>query len=213
MADTPRWQVQGDWFDTCSCNIPCPCTFAQPPTNNHCEGILAWHINQGKYGDVRLDGLSVIALGTFDGNIWEGKTKATMAMFIDERADNRQREALQMIFGGRVGGWPGTFAQFIGEVRGMDFAPIDFHVDQDLASWRAEIPGKVTSKAEALGGPTTPPGKRVQVYNAGGCETGPGGIATYGTATADRADAFGFKWSRTGQSSKHIKFDWSGPDA
>ena len=77
----------------------------------------------------------------------------------------------------------------------------------------ARLTGKVTSKAEALGGPTTPPGKRVQVYNAGGCETGPGGIATYGTATADRADAFGFKWSRTGQSSKHIKFDWSGPDA
>jgi hypothetical protein len=212
MAETPRWQVQGDWFDTCSCNIPCPCTFAQPPTNNHCEGVLAWHIRQGQYGDVRLDGLSIIALGTFDGNIWEGKSKATMAMFIDERADNRQREALQMIFGGRVGGWPGTFAQFIGEVRGMDFAPIDFHVDKDLASWRAEIPGKVTSRAEALGGPTTPPGKRVQVHNAGGSETGPGGIATYGTAVADRADAFGFTWSRTGQSSKHITFDWSGPD-
>src|SRR5262245_8260932 len=84
MADVPRWQVQGDRFDTCSCNIPCPCTFAQPPTNNHCEGILAWHIRHGQYGDVRLDGLSVMALGTFDGNIWEGKSKSTVAMFIDE---------------------------------------------------------------------------------------------------------------------------------
>ena len=129
---------------------------------------------------MRLDGLSVMALGTFKGNIWEGQTKASMAMFIDERADERQREALQMIFGGRVGGWPGTFANFIGEVRGMEFAHIDFHVDDDLASWRAEIPGKVKSSAEALGGPTTPPGKRVQVHNAGGCETGPGGVATYG---------------------------------
>jgi hypothetical protein len=53
----------------------------------------------------------------------------------------------------------------------------------------------------------------VQVYNAGGCETGPGGVATYGKATADKADAFGFKWNRTGYSSKHIGFDWSGPDA
>lgn len=154
-----------------------------------------------------------MALGAFDGNIWEGKTKASMAMFVDERADERQREALQMIFGGRVGGWPGTFANFIGEVRGMEFARIDFHVDHDLASWRAEIPGKVKSSAEALGGPTTPPGKRVQVHNAGGCETGPGGVATYGTSTADKADAFGFTWDRTGRSSKHIEFDWSGPDA
>jgi len=154
-----------------------------------------------------------MAVGAFTGNIWEGKTKASMAIFIDERANETQRDALQMIFGGRVGGWPAIFADSIGEVRGMEFAHIDFHVDDDLASWRAEIPGRLTSSAEALGGPTTPPGKRVQVHNAGGSETGPGGVATYGKATADRADAFGFKWDRTGRSSKHIGFDWSGLDA
>jgi hypothetical protein len=213
MADVPGWHIAGHWFDTCKCSIPCPCTFAQPPTTGDCEGILAWHIRKGNYGDVPLDGLSVMALTAFAGNIWEGNTKASMAIFIDERADELQRDALQMIFGGRVGGWPAIFANFIGEVRGMEFARIDFHVDDDLASWRAEIPGKLLSSAEALGGPTTPPGKRVQVHNAGGCETGPGGVATYGKATADRADAFGFKWDRSGRSSKHIGFDWSGPDA
>jgi hypothetical protein len=213
MADLPRWNVKGDWFDVCNCSIPCPCTFAQPPTTGNCEGLLAWHIKTGQYGDVRLDGLSVMAVGTFKGNIWEGKTKASMGMFIDERADARQREALQMIFGGRAGGWPGTFAQFIGDVRGLEFARIDFHVDDDLASWRAEIPGKVAASAEALGGPTTPPGKRVQVYNAGGAECGPGSVATYGTATADKAQVFGFQWERSGKSSKHMAFDWSGPDS
>ena len=212
MAGVPSWHIRGDWFDTCNCSIPCPCTFAQAPTNGDCEGILAWHIRTGTYGDVRLDGLSVMAVGTFTGNIWEGQTKASMAMFLDERADERQREALQLIFGGRVGGWPATFASFIGEVRGMEFAHIDFHVEEDLGSWRAEIRGKLTASAEALGGPTTPPGKRVQVHNAGGCETGPGGIATYGRATADTADVFGFNWNHAGRSSKHIGFDWSGPD-
>jgi hypothetical protein len=136
-----------------------------------------------------------------------------MGLFLDERANEWQREALQMIFGGRVGGWPGTFANFIGEVRGMEFAHIDFHVDRDLASWHAEIRGKLTARAEAIGGPTTPPGKRVQVHNAGGSETGPGGIATWAKSVTDKADAFGFKWDRTGRSSKHIGFDWSGPDA
>lgn len=213
MTDVPRWQVTGDWFDTCNCSVPCPCTFAQPPTTGDCDGILAWNIRRGSYGDVRLDGLSVMGLIAFTGNIWEGQTKASMALFIDEQADARQREALQLIFGGRVGGWPAILGSLIDDVRGMEFARIDFHVDDDLASWRAEIPGKLTSSAEALGGPTTPPGKRVQVHNAGGCETGPGGVATYGKATADRADAFGFKWDRTGRSSKHIPFDWSGPDA
>jgi hypothetical protein len=213
MSDVPRWQIVGDWFDTCNCNIPCPCTFAQPPTSGECEGILAWHIREGNYGDVQLNDLSVMAVGAFTGNIWEGKTKVSMAIFIDERANERQRNALQMIFGGRVGGWPAKFANLIGEVRGMEFARITFHVDDDLASWRAEIPGKLRSSAEALGGPTTPPGKRVQVHNAGGAETGHGGVATYGKSTADSVDAFGFKWNRTGRSSKHIGFNWSGPDA
>jgi hypothetical protein len=213
MNDSPKWAITGDWFDTCNCAIPCPCTFAQPPTSGHCEGILAWHIRRGHYGDVRLDDLSVMAVGTFDGNIWEGQTKAIMGLFLDERANDRQREALQMIFGGRVGGWPGTFANFIGEIRGVEFARIDFHVDDDLASWRAEIPGRVRSSAVALGGPTTLPGQRVQVHNPGGAEVGPNSIATYGSSTADSAHVFGFEWDRTGRSSKHIRFDWSGPDA
>ena len=108
MTDIPRWHVTGDWFDTCKCSVPCPCTFAQPPTTGDCDGILAWHVRRGNYGDVRLDGLSVMALAAFTGNIWEGQTKASMAIFIDERGDERQRDALQMIFGGRVGGWPGS---------------------------------------------------------------------------------------------------------
>lgn len=67
--------------------------------------------------------------------------------------------------------------------------------------------------SESLGGPTTPPGKRVQVHNPGGAEVGPNAIATYGKSTADKADAFGFKWDRKGHSSKHFRFKWSGPDA
>ncbi len=209
MADIPKWRLKGDWFDTCKCSIPCPCYFAQPPTYGDCEGVLAWHIREGNFGDVPLDGLSVIALGAFAGNVWAG-AKVTMGIFIDERANTRQREALRMIFGGQAGGWPGEFASVIGEVRGIEYAPIEFEVANDLAFWRAEIRGRVTASAEALTGPTTLPGQRVQVHNPPGSEVGPGTIATQGRATADRAEAFGFKWDWSGRSSKHMRFDWSG---
>ena len=56
MNTVPDWHLAGDWFDICSCNIPCPCEFAQAPTNNACAGMLAWHVRQGHYGNVRLDG-------------------------------------------------------------------------------------------------------------------------------------------------------------
>jgi hypothetical protein len=61
----------------------------------------------------------------------------------------RQREALQMTFGGQAGGFPAQFAEFIGEVRGVEFVPIEFEVADDLAYWRAEIPGKVVASAGA----------------------------------------------------------------
>jgi len=174
--------------------------------------VLAWHIREGHYGDVRLGGLSLIGLGTFEGNIWAGEANGPFGLFIDERADERQREALEMIFGGQAGGWPAGFAELIGEMLGIEYVPIEFEVADDLAYWRATIPGKVEAAAEALTGPTTPEGQRVQLHNPPGSEVGPSGtVATLGRATADRAEGFGFKWEWDGKSSKHIPFEWSGP--
>jgi hypothetical protein len=213
MSTVPEWQLIGDWFDICSCDIPCPCEFAQAPTNNACQGMLAWHIRNGHFGAIQLNDLSLLALAAFEGNIWAGETKAVMGLFIDEKADEQQREALQSIFSGQAGGWPASFAAIIGEVRGVEFVPITFEVAGDLAFWRAEIPGKVMGRAEALTGPTTPPGQRVQTINPPGSEVGPGQVATWGQSTEVRTEGFGFRWTGESRSSKHIPFDWSGPDS
>ncbi len=213
MADIPTWWMKGDWFDVCNCNIGCPCEFAQAPTNNECDGVLAYHIREGEYGDVRLDALNVMAVGHFEGNLWAGETTIDLGLFIDEQADEPQRQAIQMVFSGQAGGWMGEFAKLIGQVRGIEFVPITFEVADDLAHWRAEIPDKVTAFAEALSGPTTPPGKRVQLHNPPGSEVGPGdGVATWGKAQDNRVDAYGYQWDWAGKSSKHIPFDWTGPN-
>lgn len=207
----PNWYARGDWFDVCSCDIPCPCEFAQAPTNNHCEGVLAYHIREGRFGDVSLDDLSVVLLGSFDGNIWSGEARLTAGVFVDERADGAQRAALEAIFMGRAGGFPAGFARLIGEVRGVEYVPIRFEIADDLATWSAAVPGRVSASAEALSGPTTPPGERVQLLNPPGSEVGPGGVATWARATANRVEAHGFEWEWGGKSSKHIPFDWTGP--
>ena len=212
MAEVPRWRLTGDWFDVCRCRVPCGCRFSQAPDEGQCYSILALHVREGSHGDVTLDGLNAVAVGSFEGNIWTGEAKPSMGFFIDERADERQREALQAIFGGEAGGWPGGFAELIDEVRGIESAPIDFEIADDLAHWRVEVPGKARGGAEALTGPTSPEGARVQVHNAPGAEVGPAQVATWATANEDEVDAFGFKWSWPGRSSKHFQFDWSGPD-
>ena len=101
---------------------------------------------------------------------------------------------------GQVGGWPKRFGEMVkGENKGFAFAPIKVEIAPDLSKWSAEIPAhNVQAAAEALMGPTSE-GKVTKIYNLPGAETGPGGVATWGRATADRADAFGFKWDRDRQ--------------
>lgn len=46
MAES--WKVRGDFLDFCRCSVPCPCTFAQAPTDGECDGIIAWHVREGE---------------------------------------------------------------------------------------------------------------------------------------------------------------------
>jgi hypothetical protein len=50
-------------------------------------------------------------MGYFKGNIWAGETKFTGALFFNERADQQQRDALQMIFTGKAGEFMAEFAK------------------------------------------------------------------------------------------------------
>ena len=211
MAET--WRLKGDFIDFCKCAVPCPCTFGRPPTEGDCEGIVGFRIREGNYGDVDLGGLNLAALMYFEGNIWDEDTRAEMGLIVDERADEHQQEAIQTLFGGQAGGWLQMFAEnVVGKMLGLEVAPIELEIDEDLGSWRLKVDGKAEGSAELLTGPTSA-GQRLAVHNPPGSEVGPGqGPATYGIATTDKADAFGLSWERSGRSAKHIPFDWSSED-
>jgi hypothetical protein len=212
MAET--WTASGSFVDFCKCNVPCPCSWGRPPTEGDCQGIVAWQIDEGTYGDVKLDGLSVAGVSEFEGNIWDDGVKMDAGLFIDESADDAQREALQTIFGGQAGGWPAALAETaFGEVKGIEFAAIDLEIADDSSSWSIEINGKVSGSAEVLTGPTSRPGEKVQVTGLPGSEVGPSnGPTTYGLATKDEVDAYGYKWDWAGRSAKHTPFEWSSED-
>ena len=59
------WRLSGDYFENCNCNVVCPCLispaapFTARPTEGVCDLALAFHIDQGSYGDVSLAGLNV----------------------------------------------------------------------------------------------------------------------------------------------------------
>lgn len=212
MSTTPDWRIAGDWFDNCSCAIACPCTFGQAPDNDLCEFVLFWHIVEGRYGDVALDGLSVVRVGSFDGNLWDYNARGRSGTFVDDRASDLQADALMEIFSGRAGGWPKKFGDLFSrgrEVLGVERAAISFEIAPDQSRWGLDIPGKVKAWAEALSGPTSTPGEPPRMSSAPGSETGPGQVVTWGKSTICNVNAFGVKFSWTVSSAKHIPFDWS----
>jgi hypothetical protein len=117
----PDWRLEGDWFDVCTCNVACPCTFAQPPTGNYCEVLFAYRINKGHYGTTPMAGLKAVMLLSLTGNVWDGG-KFDAGVFFDAAAAADQREALVAIFTGKAGGWP-NFLPASGD-KGVDLPDI-----------------------------------------------------------------------------------------
>ena len=214
-SDTiPEWRIAGDWIDVCSCNVPCPCTFAQPPTGNVCDVIFAYKIRTGHFGETSMEGLNVVIIAGFTGSIWHGD-KLDAGVFFDAAGNPAQRRALELIFTGQAGGWMKQFIPpILRSLKGVEFANISVDVDESLEHWSVEIPQLLRAEGAALTGPTADPAKRVQTINPPGSEVGPtAGAVTWGKSVSGRWQAFGFSQNiPAGQNSKHIPFDWSGPD-
>src|SRR5205823_7176279 len=101
MADVP-WHLSGDYFENCSCSIVCPClvSAAPPltsrPTEGFCNVPLIFHIESGRYGDIVLDGLNVLVILHAPGVMADGDW--SLAVYIDQRANDEQTEALAVVF-------------------------------------------------------------------------------------------------------------------
>lgn len=96
-----EWYWKADYFETCNCAYGCPCNLTMIPTDGTCQAIDAWRIKEGAYGSVRLDGLEIALLVRWPNPIHHGNGKAVI--YIDERADQSQREALAKIGTGQAG--------------------------------------------------------------------------------------------------------------
>ena len=214
MSDTPSWRITGDWFDNCSCAVACPCTFAQAPDNNFCEHVLFWHIREGHFGEVELNGRCVVQVGSFEGNLWDSDARGRAGIIIDDRASDVQADAISQIFSGNVGGWWAKIGELftrVAEFLGAERAKITFEIAPDQSRWGVDIPGKVKAWAKALSGPTSTPGEPPRMTSAPGSEMGPGQIVTWGKSTVCKVDAFDLNFSWTVSSAKHMPFVWNGP--
>jgi hypothetical protein len=121
----PQWTLAGEYFESCNCAILCPCLLlGGRPTEGHCDVVLAFHIEKGKYGNVVLSGLNAVQALTTPGVMSAGG--GTLAVYVDDRATPEQRAALEEIFTGAAGGPPSLFGPMVAKQLPTRSAPISF---------------------------------------------------------------------------------------
>jgi hypothetical protein len=108
VGQSPSWHVSGTYLESCNCLAICPCRrvggrSGGRSTYGICQGALSWAIERGHAGDVDLSGLAAVLACRYDddetGSPWD------FFLYVDERGDAPQREALEAII---CGAWGGT---------------------------------------------------------------------------------------------------------
>ena len=183
-----EWRVKATELANCKCSYGCPCQFNALPTHGNCRAAGAWQIEEGHFGDVRLDGLRAVALYSYPGPVHEGN--GTMQAIIDERADARQREALLKILTGEETEPMATmwwvYAAMAPHKLEPVSAPIEFAVDVEARKGRISVPGIVETTGEPIRNPVTGAEHRVRIDLPHGFEFR---IAEIGSATTKTSGA------------------------
>lgn len=151
------WEIEAKELVNCNCSYGCPCQFNALPTHGHCEAIAAFAITKGHFGEVKLDGLNVVATFAWPGPIHEGKGKAFI--IVDERADADQRAAILSIFSGEHTE-PGktvwnVYAATFDEIFDPAFKPVSIDIDVEDRKAAIKVEGLVEVTGEPIRNPVT----------------------------------------------------------
>ncbi len=118
------FRVAGDYFESCSCDVSCNCIFLGLATQDHCDVVIGWHITDGQKEQVNLEGLNAAMVIRSPKRMLDGNWQ--VALYLDDRADQSQADALGAIFSGQAGGHLAALGPLIGRVAGIASAPITF---------------------------------------------------------------------------------------
>jgi hypothetical protein len=206
MAAT-KWQISGNYLETCSCDFLCPCitaNLAAQPSKGHCDAALVYHIERGTYDGVKLDDLSFAVLLHSPGVMAEGNI--SIGVITDERASDEQQAALVTIASGQAGGPMAALGPLVDTFLGAEAKP--FHYDINGMSHAVSIPGVLDQACEGVPSAVSP-SEPLYIENTVHPTNSRLALAK---ATRSHLHAFGIDWDDTsGTNNGHFApFNWQG---
>lgn len=145
--------------------------------------------------------MNVALIVRFPGSFAEGN--GAVALYLDERANEQQRQALQAIFSGSAGGPLGALAPLISTVLGAKTVPITFKVEGKRRS--VEIPNIMHLAVHPL--PSLDPNNEIWALNAH-----PFAAPQVAMAVGDQNSTwtdYGMSWDNSGKNGHYTAFNWS----
>jgi hypothetical protein len=119
------WKLEGSYFETCSCELMCPCNISMDhgATYDYCRVTLVFSIANGEIEGTDVSGLKVVAIADTPKVMTEGNWR--LGLFVDENATDDQLVKLSGVFGGQKGGPMEAIVPLVGEMLGVERAPIE----------------------------------------------------------------------------------------
>ena len=196
------WKLKGTYFETCSCEVVCPCTasLALGADYNRCRVTLVFNVAEGDVDGMDVSGLTVAAIADTPKVMTEGNWR--LGVFIDAAASDDQAAALGAVFGGQRGGPMAGLTPLIGESLGVERAAIEFR--EDGLTHSVKIGDAIEFAIEdvvSFGVETGKPARLSGIFHPAGSEL------TIAKATRSSIDAFGIAYE--GKSAFSSPFSWA----
>jgi len=197
------WKLSGSYFETCSCDVVCPCTasLSLGATRDRCKATLVFHVESGEVEGTDVSGLTVAAVADTPKVMSDGNWR--LGVFIDSAASDEQAQKLGGVFSGALGGPMAALGGLVGEDLGVERAPIE--VREDGLRHSVRIGDAVDFEIEdvvSFGAESGEPARLTGIFHPAGPDL------AVSRATRSRIDAFGISYeARAGFS--RSQFSWA----
>ncbi|HTJ89363.1 MAG TPA: DUF1326 domain-containing protein [Acidocella sp.] len=185
----------------CPCLVSPAAPLTAQPTQGMCNVAMIFHIDEGSYGEVSLDGLNIALVAHTPGPMADGNW--TLGAYIDERANDEQTASLGAIFGGAEGGPMALFAPLVGQYLGVKKVAIKYAINGHCRS--VEIP-RIMHMAVAPLGSLHPSG---EIWGATGHPVAPDKLAFAVGGQDSTFGDHGMRWDNSGKNGHYAPIHWS----
>jgi hypothetical protein len=197
------WSVRGNYVETCSCDLMCPCNLSldHGATYDFCRVVLVFDVREGEVEGTDVSGRTVAAIADTPKVMTDGGWR--LGMYVDDGASDEQFDKLVALFGGQLGGPMAALTPLVGEMLGVERAPIEVRHDGLLHSVRVgEAIDFEVEDVVPFGVTNGQPVRFDGMFHPAGPDL------TMAEARRSRIDAFGIRYeAKTGLSSS--RFAWS----